>query len=135
MRRNASRLRPTGSHAAICREVGGQTILLSRPLKLVNLSGPHALANLGLDNSVLTARGGYAKSKNLSRLIFEKMPKCDGIIGHSRQGGSTPCVVLFDRCAKHLNYSAPDIDLLRHRDFGHVKSDLHLVVLKAQRRR
>lgn len=104
-------------------------ILLPHALVLADLSAPYALANMGHDNSVLTARGSYARSKVLSRTLYDAMPRCDGLIWDSRQNGSTDCIVLFDRCAARLQYSPPDIDLLHHVDFPRVVGDLHLTVL------
>jgi RES domain len=103
-------------------------ILLPHALNLANLSAPYALANMGYDNSVLTVRGAYTKSKTLSRKLHQAVPEWDGLIWDSRQGGSTDCVVLFDRCAAQLVHAPPDIDLLRHFHFPRVVSDLHLIV-------
>lgn len=103
-------------------------VLLPRALNLANLSAPYALANMGHDNSVLTVRGSYSKSKALSRKLYEAIPGFDGLIWNSRQGGSTDCIVLFERCAARLHYSPPDIDLLHHVEFPRVVGDLNLVV-------
>jgi len=103
-------------------------IELPHALDMADLSAPYALANEGHDNSVLTVRGSYTKSMALSRKVYEAKPAFDGLIWNSRQGGSTDCIVLFDRCEAQLNYASPDIDLLHHPDFPRVVHDLQLIV-------
>jgi RES domain len=104
-------------------------ILLPEPLELADLSASYALANLGYNNDLLTARHGYNDSKALSQTLYKEMPNCDGLVWHSRQGGNTDCIALFERCKTKLEYSPPDIDLLDHPHFPNVERDLHLTIL------
>lgn len=109
------------------RERGLARIEVSRPLRLVDLTGP-GLARLDADERLCS--GGYTVAQRWALVLHHHPAQPDGVYYRSRHDPSRACAAIFDRVAASLTavrlgnlvddpaYSPLLADLLRTYDFG-----------------
>jgi hypothetical protein len=74
-------------------------VMASRPLRLVDLTGP-GLSQIGADGRLTT--GGYDISQQWALALHQHPDQPDGLLYRSRHDPSQLCIAVFDRAADAL---------------------------------